>query len=234
MTNDDRIAALALALDYQRRDGRGGDNIRGLRLSTRDGKPFNAAGFEVASLLYENNGTIHWDKNDEKNGTDVFDNIFEFMAAERFGKNARPRVRMELGQEYESLMRAGVNNLDKWLLDKFGMALYRVTRKVGERGLDTITVHDDYIVDEDRGTTAKQLAYRREQTKVKGQMQSTFKRMNAMEGENVARNTLIRAASEVAAMKPSQPKLTKEKAATNTLAIIDEAGINHVISDSGG
>jgi len=182
MTNDDRIAALALAGEPQKRD-KTHENIGGLSIKKSNGK--GAYGEIVTQLLWANNGTYHWDRDDPVNGSGAFDNIYQAMAADIYAPNRRQRDRIQVSEEYESDIRSGISSAARWLDEQFGIPIYRCKESGSGNLVTTITVHPDYVVDQVDGTTAKEAQRERDKKALGGQARATLKRLIRDEGDAV-------------------------------------------------
>ena len=182
MTNDDRVAALKLAGEPQKRD-KSRHNIGGLSIEKTNGK--GAYGELVTQLLWANNGTYRWDRNDPANGTDSFDNIYQAMAADAYAPGGRQRDRIQISAEYEADMRSGVASAARWLDEQFGIPVYRCKEAGSGNLVTTITVHPDYVVDPVDGTTAKEAQRERDKKALGGQARATLKRLIRDEGDAV-------------------------------------------------
>jgi len=193
MTNDERVSALDLAQAPQdrkkSRDNPDGVNFGGASFKKADGRAGYAS--EVAAILYKNNGVYTWDVRDPLNGCDVFNNIYERMAADIHAPGASLRVRMEAAQAYEHEARSGLTTVAGWLLDQFNIPLYRtVSEEVGFKNkISIITVNPDLVVRSD-GTTASQIQVQRDTKAIAGQVQASLARIGREKGVDRAREIL--------------------------------------------
>jgi hypothetical protein len=183
MTNDDRISALSLSTENQVRDRESRENIGGLVIKKSNGK--GAYGAEVGDFLWRNNGTFVWDMDDMSRGIEVYDNIHQAIAAEIHAPGAKAGLRRDIGRDYEADVRSGIKNLAKWLDEQFGIPIYRCKTPGSKNQITVITIHPDFVVDPDTGTTAKDSQRKRDKDALLGQTKSTLKRMIRDDGEAV-------------------------------------------------
>jgi hypothetical protein len=181
MTLESSRNALSEALGKQQRAGKGGPNIGGLGINKRDGS--SGYGWDVAKLLLKRNGTFHWDLDDPKNGVDVFDSIYEYMAAEIHAPQASTRIRVEAAQEYAHEVRSGITTLAKWLEEQYGVPLFRCQCAGAGNKVTTITVDPDVVVDQSTGITASESQKRRDRKGLEGATRAAYTRIGRQFGE---------------------------------------------------
>lgn len=204
MTLNDRVAALSLAKEPQKRDGKGGENIGGLAINKKNGS--GAYGEAVAGLLLRNNGVYSWDMNDPINGISSFDNIHQAMAADIYAPGGSLKERVLAGEEYESDVRSGIGTLSRWLDDQFGVPLFRCKKPGYGNKVAVVTVNPDVVVDEDTGKTAAELQYERDKDTVRGQVKAAYKRIGRQFGETTAAMALREAVSQAVSGHLPAPK----------------------------
>jgi hypothetical protein len=204
MTNDDRISALSLAVENQTRDPETRENIGGLMIKKSNGK--GAYGADVSDFLWNHNGTYVWDIDDMRYGLEVYDNIYQAIAAEIHAPGAKAGVRRDIGREYEADIRSGFQTLKKWLDEQWGVPLYRCKTPDSKNQVSVITVHPDFVVDPNTGETAKESQRRRDKNALLGQTRSTLKQMMRDDGEQVRQALGDELAKAVLNYTPPQPK----------------------------
>jgi|PlaIllAssembly_1097288.scaffolds.fasta_scaffold08811_2 hypothetical protein len=210
MTNDDRIAALALATEPQKRDPESRINIGGLAIRKSNGR--EAYGKDVGDFLWSRNGTFCWDPRDERSGLGVFDNIYQALAAEIWAAGGSIRDRIQVSAEREADARSGVASLSKWLNDEWGVPLYRC--KAGGFGnlVGIITVHPHLVINEATGETAAQAQAAADRDALKGQARAAVRRVSRDGGEAAVaelRQEVV-AAIEAPVPEPRRKRLTAE------------------------
>lgn len=189
MNSEQRVGMVYLALEDQKRDGKGGRNIGGLSIQKRDGT--SAYGTLVAELIWLNNGTIKWDRKDKTNGSTAFDNIYQYMAAEIYAESDRQRDRMLASVEHESEVRSGLMSLARWLDEQYAVPVFRCKETGSGNLITTITVHPDLIIDPINGTTAEEAQKKRDAAALAGQTRAAYKRISRDSGETEARKALF-------------------------------------------
>lgn len=208
MTNDDRMSALDLAMESQSRVrsdvNPDGLNIGGLAFNKKDGDPF---GSDAAQLLISNNGSFIWDMRDDINGLSSFDNIHQYAAAEIYAPNGSLRARIEASQQYENAARAGINSLAKWLVDVWGVPLFRLKEPGSGNKITVITVRPDYE-DPHTGKTAADLLREKDRKQIEGQVGAARKRLARQFDESDVAN-ILRGAVETALTKQLAPPRVK-------------------------
>jgi len=196
MTNDDRVAGLELALEPQDRKGSPEKiNVGGLVIRKTDGS--NAYGADAANLLLRNNGTLVWDRDDVMSGSDVFNNIYEYAAAEIHVPNQNHiRDRVAAAEDYVKDVRAGFQTLAGWLDTQFGVPLYRCTGPGSGNKVIAITVNPDFVVNADTGETASEIQVKKDTKAISGNLDAAFRRLGRERGEVEARRILNGALKE--------------------------------------
>jgi hypothetical protein len=185
MTNDDKMAALSLAVKQQDRDS--GRNLGGLKLNRQNGD--EVFGVQAAALLCARNGSLIWDRRCPVNGIGTFNTIYEYAAAEVYAEGGTVRSRVHAAQEYGEQMRSGFNTLSRWLLEQWGIVLFRCKESASGSGnhITTITVHADLVVNELTGETAEQVQRKRDVDGLTGQANAAYARLARMGAPDVAR-----------------------------------------------
>ena len=147
----------------------------GLKLNTRDG----GFGFTFAEIMRDAGGTVIWDKSKKDTGTEMYHNIWEYLAGEFLVKRNVPvsrglfvrqptiREKMEAAQEYSAEVRTGYTTFRSFCSAK-GFAIYRFD--VGNKTV--ITLDGDLIVDE---ICARDAFIDRRKVLVKGQQKAFIK-----------------------------------------------------------
>jgi hypothetical protein len=216
MTREDRRTALSLALEKQQRAGKGGPNIGGLRMKKRDGS--SGFGWDVAQLLDARNGSVQWDLNDPKNGVDVFDTIYEYMAAEIHAPQATTRIRVEAAQEYAHEVRSGVTTLANWLEDQWGIPLFRCQCAGAGNKVTAITVDPYVVVDESTGMTASESQKRRDRKSLEGVARAAYTRIGRQFGELEAGKALRDAVDSALSQHLPEPRMKQLEGQGDTSA----------------
>lgn len=216
MTRENRKTALSLALQKQQRAGKGGPNIGGLRMKKRDGS--SGFGWDVAQLLEARNGTVQWDLNDPKNGVDVFDTIYEYMAAEIHAPQATTRIRVEAAQEYAHEVRSGVTTLANWLEDQWGIPLFRCQCAGAGNKVTAITVDPYVVVDESTGMTASESQKRRDRKSLEGVTRAAYTRIGRQFGELEASGALRDAVESALSQRLPEPRMKQLEGQGDTSA----------------
>jgi hypothetical protein len=204
MTAEDCKTALALALEKQTREGRGGPSNGGLRIKKQDGG--NGFGYDVAQLLDDNGGTVMWDMEDPMNGVKVFNTIYEFMAAEIHAPGQDLRARVEAAQEYAHEVRSGVTTLANWLEEMWGIPLFRCQRARSGNKVTCITVDPYVVVDEATGLTASESQRKRDRAALEGVTNAAYKRIGRQFGELEAAQALRSAVDSAVSRPLPEPK----------------------------
>ena len=122
---------------------------------------------------------------DPRNGADLFDNIYQFAAAEIHAPGAKMSIRRDIAIEYEKDVRSGMKSLAGWLDKQFGIPLYRCKAADSKNQVTTITIYPDFVVDQVTGETAKEAQRGRDKKALTGQVRSALKRMARDEGDHV-------------------------------------------------
>lgn len=201
MTNDDRFAALTLALEPYQRDGKGGASIGGLAMNKREGHGF---AYEAAELLANNHGTINWDMEHPLTGRGTFRNIYEYMAAMAYAPGADLRTQMEAGEEYAHRMKTGVNTVRSWIEETWGILLYACTTK--GKNISVLTIYGDLEINEDTGETAAERQVTRDLNALSGQAGAAYTRIGRVHGEKAAITAMKQAVKSATETKLPQPK----------------------------
>lgn len=205
MTREDRRKVLSYALRDQQRAGKGGPNIGGLKIKKREGS--FGFGWDVAQLLDARNGSVLWDLNDPKNGVDVFDSIYEYIAAEIHAPQATTRIRVEAAQEYAHGVRTGVTTLANWLEDHWGIPLFRCQCAGSGNKVTAITVDPYVVVDESTGMTASESQKRRDRKSLEGVTRAAYTRIGRQFGELEAGKALRDAVDSALSQHLPEPRM---------------------------
>jgi hypothetical protein len=177
VTKENAMFALRRAMTDQSRDVMPDGtrkNMGGMALKKANGLP--SYGSVIAECLARHNGTFFWDIDDLKNGKDVFDNIYQYLAAETYSHSDRQRDRVQISEDYENNTRSGVNSLSKWLDEQHGIVLYRPTLHGSGNLVRAITVDPGYVVDPRENISAQQAQLSRDIKAIEGQVKATTRR----------------------------------------------------------
>lgn len=183
MTNDDRLAAVSMAMEPYRRNGKGGESVGGLM--TKPHSSLHSKGYHVADVLVRKNGVIAWSADDG-----MFNNIHQYIAAEAFAPSGTVRARVLASDEYEGFCRTGVKHLRDWLEENFGVTLFSVPAREGSNKITHITINPDYVVSEEDGLTVRDLALERETRLMGGNVNAAYHKLGRMMGSDGARELL--------------------------------------------
>ena len=170
MTTPTYIEALNIALNHP-----GAKELPG-GLARNMASGADAYGAAAASVLVRNNGSFVWDMEDEKNGEDMFDSIFEYMAAEAYAPGGKTKHRSAAAKDFANNMKSGIKTLADWLDAKYELPLFRCTSS-GTSLITTITGYPNEVVDSITEITAIQSQMARDTKLMAGHMKASVKKL---------------------------------------------------------
>lgn len=165
------LEALAIALNHP-----GAQKVPG-GIARNMSSGASAYGAAAASVLLRNNGSFIWDMDDPINGEDLYDSIFEYMAAEAYAPGGKTKHRIAAAKDFANNMRTGVKTLADWLDAKYEYPLFRCTSS-GTSLITAITGFPDEVIDSITGITAIQSQMARDTKLMEGHVKSSVKRLS--------------------------------------------------------
>mgnify|MGYP003374184480 CR=1 FL=1 len=126
-----------------------------------------------------------------------YDTIWDYCAGEYHAMDQKPAKKVKAAQEYSVEMRNGFLRLKERVMEEHGLVLFNVPRKVDNQQIVVITLHSDYVVNQN-GETAGEIQRMRDEKLVKGQIKSSFKRSALLVGKDEARDCIDRILNNIA------------------------------------